>query len=155
MPPLRLPSSVLLSAFAAAGLWTLALLPDASAEPMRSGGAMPLTQVAAPATSQVEVRYRTMQIDGLDLFYREAGPSDAPAVLLLHGFPASSFMYRNLIEQLAGRFRVLAPDYPGFGYSTAPSIREFAYTFDHLADIVEKFTDQLGLRRYAIYMQDF
>ena len=100
-------------------------------------------------------RYRTVQVDGLDLFYREAGPADAPVVLLLHGFPASSFMYRDLIAQLADRFRVVAPDYPGFGYSAAPSTQDFVYTFDRLADVIEKFTDRLGLDRYAIYMQDF
>lgn len=99
--------------------------------------------------------YRTVRVNGLDLFYREAGPADAPVVLLLHGFPASSFMYRDLITQLAGRYRVIAPDYPGFGYSAAPSTKEYSYTFDALADIIEKFTDQLGLRKYAIYMQDF
>ena len=101
------------------------------------------------------VQYRTVTIDGLNVFYREAGRTDAPVVLLLHGFPASSFMYRDLMERLAARFHVIAPDYPGFGYSDAPSTREFSYTFDRLADIVEKFTDALRLERYALYMQDF
>ena len=99
--------------------------------------------------------YRNIEIDGLRVFYRDAGPRDAPVILLLHGFPASSFMYRDLIEQLAGEYRVVALDYPGFGYSDAPRVASFAYTFDHLADLVERFTDRLGLQRYALYMQDF
>lgn len=100
-------------------------------------------------------RYHTVSVDGLEVFYREAGPRDAPVVLLLHGFPASSFMYRDLITLLAGCYRVIAPDYPGFGYSAAPPAEEYTYTFDRLADVIEQFTDQLGLSAYAIYMQDF
>jgi pimeloyl-ACP methyl ester carboxylesterase len=96
-----------------------------------------------------------VNIDGLDIFYREAGSPSAPVVLLLHGFPASSFMYRDLMSRLAGKFRVIAPDYPGFGYSAAPSTKEFDYTFDRLADVIEKFTDRIGIKKYAIYMQDF
>lgn len=99
--------------------------------------------------------YRTATIDGLKIFYREAGDPALPALLLLHGFPASSFMYRELIDRLAHRFHVIAPDYPGFGHSDAPSVVEFSYTFDHLADIVGKLTDHLGLERYGLYMQDF
>lgn len=116
----------------------------------------PVAQSTATVTSiDTRVRYRTVEIDGITLFYREAGPADAPVVVLLHGFPASSFMYRDLIELLAGRFHVIAPDYPGFGYSGAPPVQAFSYTFDHLADIIEKFTDRLGLDKYALYMQDF
>lgn len=100
-------------------------------------------------------RYATTQVEGLNIFYREAGSPGAPVVLLLHGFPASSFMYRELIERLSDRYHVIAPDYPGFGYSDAPSPHEFAYTFDHLADVIEKLTEQLGLKRYSLYMQDF
>lgn len=99
--------------------------------------------------------YRTTTIDGLKIFHREAGDPALPALLLLHGFPASSFMYRGLIERLAHRFHVIAPDYPGFGHSDAPSVAEFSYTFDSLADIVGKLTQQLGLDRYGLYMQDF
>ncbi|MCR6476980.1 alpha/beta hydrolase [Variovorax sp. ZS18.2.2] len=99
--------------------------------------------------------YRTATVDGLKIFYREAGDPALPVLLLLHGFPASSFMYRGLIERLAHRFHVIAPDYPGFGHSDAPSVVEFSYTFDGLADVVEKFTEQLGLERYGLYMQDF
>jgi pimeloyl-ACP methyl ester carboxylesterase len=99
--------------------------------------------------------YRTAEIDGLKIFYREAGNERNPTLLLLHGFPASSFMFRELIDQLADQFHLVAPDYPGFGYSDAPSHRAFSYTFDHLADVIEKFTDKLRLERYALYMQDF
>ena len=101
------------------------------------------------------VRYGTVEIDGLKLFYREAGAPDAPVILLLHGFPASSFMYRELLEQLSDRYRLIAPDYPGFGYSDAPSPQAFAYTFDRLAEVIEAFTDKLGLDKYGLYMQDF
>jgi pimeloyl-ACP methyl ester carboxylesterase len=100
-------------------------------------------------------RYRTIEIDGLRIFYREAGNPDHPAMLLLHGFPASSFMYRDLIERLGDQFHVIAPDYPGFGHSDAPSTTTFSYTFDHLTDIIEKLTDALDVKEYGLYMQDF
>jgi pimeloyl-ACP methyl ester carboxylesterase len=99
--------------------------------------------------------YRTMDVDGLNIFYREAGDRRNPTLLLLHGFPASSFMFRELIGRLSDAFHVIAPDYPGFGHSDAPPRQEFAYTFDHLADVVEKFSEKCGLARYALYMQDF
>jgi pimeloyl-ACP methyl ester carboxylesterase len=100
-------------------------------------------------------RYRTIEIDGLRIFYREAGNPDHPAMLLLHGFPASSFMYRDLIERLGDQFHIIAPDYPGFGHSEAPSTTTFSYTFDHLTDIIEKLTDTLDVKEYGLYMQDF
>jgi len=112
-------------------------------------------QPAAPPTDINSVRYQTTKVDAVEIFYREAGPTNGPVVLLLHGFPASSFMYRDLMPKLAGRFRVIAPDYPGFGYSSAPATNEFEYTFDRLAEVMDKFTGKLGLARYAIYMQDF
>ena len=99
--------------------------------------------------------YQTVQINGLDIFYREAGPQDAPTILLLHGFPTSSYMYRDLIPLLANDYHVVAPDYPGFGYSSTPSTIEFSYTFDHLADVVEQFTEEIGLKTYALYLQDY
>jgi pimeloyl-ACP methyl ester carboxylesterase len=101
------------------------------------------------------VHYRTAPVDGLDIFYREAGPKNAPAVLLLHGFPTSSHMYRNLIPHLARRFRVIAPDLPGFGFSSVPDRAKFKYTFDHLADVIDRFTETVGLRRFAIYIFDY
>ena len=99
------------------------------------------------------VRHTTINIDGVDVFYREAGPGDAPALLLLHGFGASSHMFRDLIPALADRYRVVAPDLPGFGMTrTDPS---FAFTFDHLADVIDAFTTAVGLDRYAMYVFDY
>ena len=105
-----------------------------------------------PAT---RIEYHTVQIDGLDIFYREAGPKDGPVVLLLHGFPTSSHMFRNLMTQLGDRYHLIAPDYPGFGNSSMPTVDEFEYTFDNLADIVEKLTVKLGQERYSIYLMDY
>jgi pimeloyl-ACP methyl ester carboxylesterase len=99
--------------------------------------------------------YRTVTVDGLDIFYREAGPDDAPTILLLHGFPTSSHMFRDLIPMLADRYHLVAPDYPGFGNSSAPDVHDFDYTFDHLADVMEDFTDAMDLERYSLYVQDF
>jgi pimeloyl-ACP methyl ester carboxylesterase len=101
------------------------------------------------------VAYHTAQVDGLTLFYREAGPKDAPAVVLLHGFPSSSHMFRELITRLGDKYHVVAPDYPGFGYSDAPSPDQYAYTFDHLADTVDHFLDLKGITKYSIYIQDY
>jgi pimeloyl-ACP methyl ester carboxylesterase len=101
------------------------------------------------------VRYRTLTVDGLDIFYREAGPADAPVLLLLHGFPSSSRMYEPLLRRLGGRWRLIAPDYPGFGHSSAPAPADFAYTFDHLAEVMNRFVDALGIDRYVLYMQDY
>ena len=99
--------------------------------------------------------YRTVEVDGLKIFYREAGAADAPALLLLHGFPTSSHMYRGLLDALADRFHLVAPDYPGFGNSDSPSPDRFAYTFDHLADVTERFLQACGLRRFGLYVQDY
>ncbi|MCW2552083.1 MAG: hypothetical protein JWR78_1864 [Mycobacterium sp.] len=99
--------------------------------------------------------HRYAKIAGRQIFYREAGPSDAPATVLLHGTPASSHMYRNLIPALADRHHVIAPDYPGFGHSERPSVDDFDYTFDSLADHVDALLDHLGLARYALYVQDY
>ena len=99
--------------------------------------------------------YRTIAIDGIDIFYRESGDRSKPVLLLLHGFPASSFMFRRLIDLVSDQFHVIAPDYPGFGHSAAPDPSQFAYTFDHLANIVERFTEDLGFTKYGLYLQDF
>lgn len=110
---------------------------------------------SAGAESTDKVQYRSVEIDGLDIFYREAGPSDGPAILLLHGFPTSSHMFRNLMPSLSDEFHLVAPDYPGFGNSTQPPLEEFEYTFDKLAEVIEKFTETLGLNKYSIYLMDY
>jgi pimeloyl-ACP methyl ester carboxylesterase len=99
--------------------------------------------------------HKTIKVDGLDIFYREAGRKDAPTILLLHGFPTSSQMFRNLMPALADRFHLVAPDYPGFGQSSMPPVDSFEYTFDRLADVIDKFTQQLGLTRYSLYVMDY
>jgi pimeloyl-ACP methyl ester carboxylesterase len=101
------------------------------------------------------VHHRTATVDGLDVFYRETGPSDAPTLVLLHGFPTSSHMFRDLIPALADRYHVVASDHIGFGYSSAPPLGSFPYTFDALTDITAGLLDQLGIRRYAVYMHDY
>ncbi len=101
------------------------------------------------------VSYRTIDVDGLDVFYREAGNHEAPKLLLLHGFPSSSHMFRDLIPRLADRFHVVAPDLPGFGRSAMPARDEFAYTFDNLARVVERFAELVGLDRFALYVFDY
>ncbi len=99
--------------------------------------------------------YKTQAVGPVEVFYREAGPADAPVVLLLHGYPTTSHMFRNLIPQLAARYRVLAPDLPGFGLTRAPPRGQFDYSFDNLAQVLDGFIQALGLRRYAIYVFDY
>ena len=111
---------------------------------------MEYTLSARPA-----VRYKNATVDGLDLFYREAGNPANPAVLLLHGYPTSSHMFRGLIPLLADRYHVIAPDLPGFGFSEVPARESFAYTFDHLAQVIGAFTEVVGLSSYALYVFDY
>jgi len=125
-----------------------------------SAGATDLAQVSVGKTSAAgpaaaTVRYRTAQVDGVKMFYREAGPANGPVVLLLHGFPTSSHMFRNLIPTLADRYHVIAPDYPGFGQSDSPDRAKFAYTFGRFADLVDALLGQIGTRRYAMYVMDY
>lgn len=101
------------------------------------------------------IRYQHATVDGYKIFYREAGAKTAPHILLLHGFPTSSHMFRNLIPILADRYHVVAPDLPGFGFSDAPDHKQFRYTFEHLASIIDKFTQVIGLDQYAIYVFDY
>jgi pimeloyl-ACP methyl ester carboxylesterase len=102
-----------------------------------------------------QVHYRNIKANGLNIFYREAGRKDAPTILLLHGYPTSSHMYRNLIPILSNQYHVLAPDLPGFGYSDAPDYLQFNYTFDNLANTMQAFINQLRLERFAIYIFDY
>ncbi len=111
------------------------------------------TEATAPQTARVW--HRTVEIDGLEIFYREAGSADAPTLLLLHGFPTSSHMFRNLIPALADRYHLVAPDFPGYGNSSMPAVDELDYTFDRLAQITEKLTVKLGLERYSLYLMDY
>ncbi len=99
--------------------------------------------------------HKTVEIDGVTVFYREAGPADAPTILLLHGFPTSSHMFRNLIPALSDRFHLVAPDYPGFGNSDQPALEDFEYSFDNLAVLMDAFVDRLGIERYSLYLMDY
>jgi len=101
------------------------------------------------------ISYHTIQVDGISIFYREAGPKDAPVILLLHGLPSSSRMFQPLFTRLAEKYHLVAPDYPGFGHSDWPDPKEFAYTFDRIAKVTEGFTEALNLTSYTLYMQDY
>lgn len=101
------------------------------------------------------IYYRTVKVEGINLFYREAGSPDKPTILLLHGFPTSSHMFRDLIPLLADKYHLVAPDYPGFGNSEMPTVNQFDYTFEHLTDIVDRFTQELKLDKYSLYVQDY
>jgi len=123
-------------------------------------GGLARAEVSAQATAAKSdvtgrVTYKTVKIDGLDIFYREAGSPANPTVLLLHGFPTSSQMFRNLMPQLAAHYHVVAPDYPGYGNSSAPPVDKFDYTFDNLANVVDKFAQTLKLERYSLYVMDY
>ena len=112
--------------------------------------------IAAGTPSPAErIQHRTMEVEGLNLFYREAGNPENPSLLLLHGFPTSSHMFRNLIPALADRYHVIAPDYPGYGNSDAPSVDAFTYTFDNVAKLIERFTESIGLDTYSLYLMDY
>lgn len=126
----------------------------------RSSTTVASTTTAANTTDTAksgftQVKHRTVEIDGLSIFYREAGSPDSPTLLLLHGFPTSSHMFRNLIPALADRYHLVAPDYPGYGNSSMPTVEEFDYTFDNLSSVVEKFTEKLALDRYSLYLMDY
>lgn len=135
-----------LTALFAAG----ALIAAGPGEPPAASSQGVTTWTPAPV-----VHYRTVKIDGLDIAYREAGPKDGPVILLLHGFPTSSHMFRNLIPSLADKYRVLAPDYPGYGNSSMPATSEFEYSFDNLARVVDKFTRAVGAETFVMYVQDY
>ncbi|MFB3090678.1 MAG: alpha/beta fold hydrolase [Gammaproteobacteria bacterium] len=111
-----------------------------------------ITHVAAQNS---DISYKTVEIEGLDVFYREAGDPNNPTILLLHGFPTSSHMFRDLIPQLSDEYHLIAPDYPGYGHSSMPSIDEFEYSFDNMANIVDQFIDKVGLKSYSLYLMDY
>jgi len=104
---------------------------------------------------KTQVHYRNIEVSGLNIFYREAGPTDAPTILLLHGYPTSSHMFRNLIPILSKKYHIIAPDLPGFGYSDAPANDQFVYTFDNLTNTIQSFVDQLEIKRFAVYVFDY
>ncbi|NTJ09215.1 alpha/beta fold hydrolase [Rhizobium lusitanum] len=131
------------------------LLATASFAPLSMAAAATAETPTAIQQAAVTVHYRTVAVDGVNIFYREAGPKDGPVLLLLHGFPTSSHMFRNLIPLLADRYRVIAPDYPGFGESDAPDHTKFAYTFGHYAELVDGLLDKLGAKKYAMYVMDY
>ncbi|TDI61843.1 MAG: alpha/beta hydrolase [Alphaproteobacteria bacterium] len=120
---------------------------------MTASAQTPENDVTPLAT--VQTLHKTIEIDGLNIFYREAGPKDAPVILLLHGFPTSSQMFAQLMEDLGDEYHLIAPDYPGFGNSSMPTVDEFDYTFDNLATVVDKFIAAMGLDRYALYVMDY
>ncbi len=113
------------------------------------------TDIPVPGAEAIQTLHKTIEVDGLDIFYREAGPKDAPVILLLHGFPTSSQMFAQLMEDLADEYHLIAPDYPGFGNSSMPAVDEFDYTFDNLAKVVDGFIAAKGLERYTLYVMDY
>jgi pimeloyl-ACP methyl ester carboxylesterase len=116
----------------------------------------PVSAAELKATvAATQTLHKTINIDGVEIFYREAGPADAPTILLLHGFPTSSHMFRNLIPALADQYHVVAPDYPGFGNSAQPAMETFDYTFDNLAKVMEQFVAALGIEKYSLYLMDY
>ena len=120
-----------------------------------TGGSAESAPVAQTLQASPTVFYRSVSVDGVSIFYREAGRPDAPTLLLLHGFPSSSRMFEPLLTRLSAKYHLVAPDYPGFGYSDAPSSKEFSYTFDHITQMMQRFTEVLGLQHYVLYMQDY
>jgi pimeloyl-ACP methyl ester carboxylesterase len=130
-------------------------LPALAASLVSAQAAVATNSPQATQGGLLVTHYRTQRIDGISIFYREAGPETGPVVLLLHGFPTSSHMFRNLIPLLADRYRVIAPDYPGYGQSDMPDRSTFAYTFDRFAELVDGLLDQLGAAHYAMYVMDY
>jgi len=114
-----------------------------------------VSQTTYASEPDYRVKYKTVKIDGLDIFYREAGNPNHPTILLLHGFPTSSHMFRDLISELSDQYHLIAPDYPGYGYSSMPAVDRFDYSFDNLANVVDKFIDTVGLKKYSLYLMDY
>ena len=110
---------------------------------------------SASASNQTQTQFKTIKVDNLDIFYREAGKKDAPTIILLHGFPTSSHMFRNIIPTLSEKYHVIAPDYPGYGNSSMPSLEEYEYSFDNVAKTVDKFLEKVGANQYMLYVMDY
>jgi len=139
----------------AAAAMATSLLPRTSQSESLSESSHPRHSETQGAPMSSHVLYRTVKVDGLSIFYREAGPKDAPTILLLHGLPSSSRMFEPLFSRLSDRFHLVAPDYPGFGHSDWPNPKEFAYTFDRLAAVMNHFVEALKLSTYTLFMQDY
>jgi len=107
------------------------------------------------AANDTEIKYRTVEVKGVDIFYRETGSRNLPSIVLLHGFPTSSHMYRNLMKELANDFHLIAPDYPGFGNSEQPSMQEFEYSFNNLAEVMDEFLQKIEVKKYSLYLMDY
>lgn len=141
-------------------LFALTLAAAAATAPLALNGATASDASGGQPSAMISperpmVMHRTASIDGLDIFYREAGDPEDPTIVLLHGFPTSSHMFRDLIPSLADRYHVIAPDYPGFGLSSAPGVDEWDYTFDRMADVVDELLESLGADQYALYVMDY
>ncbi|MGD1914880.1 MAG: alpha/beta fold hydrolase [Phycisphaerales bacterium] len=149
------PAAAILALAGLAPAWAAFHAAPASASAAGVAPLAPDTPSAELDTVAPRVSYRTTEIEGLEIFYREAGSADAPVVLLLHGFPTSSHMFRELIPELASEYRVIAPDYPGFGESATPPRDEYDYTFANAADIVGQLIDELGVESYSVYLMDY
>jgi pimeloyl-ACP methyl ester carboxylesterase len=119
----------------------------------KNKNALEINNISEAAFEKVE--YKTVKVDSLNIFYREAGDTSKPTILLLHGFPSSSHMYRDLINDLADRYHIIAPDYPGFGQSSAPSVKQYQYTFDNISITMEHFIDKLNIKKTTLYLQDY
>jgi len=138
-----------------AGFVATALVVAGGFQAVRSPIAEAVADESAAVTSAFPIQHKRVQVGDTEIFYREAGSPDAPTILLLHGFPTSSQMFRNLIPQLADEFHLIAPDYPGYGNSSMPSVEDFSYTFDNLASIMEDFTEVVGIDSYTLYLMDY
>ncbi len=122
---------------------------------MATVGVMALGMGSVDKVEAAQTFHKTMQVEGQEIFYREAGAKDLPTIVLLHGFPTSSHMYRDLIPMLSENYHVIAPDYPGFGHSSMPALNEFEYSFDNLADVTDTFLEQVGAEEYTLYVMDY
>ncbi len=136
-------------------LTSLLLVVALSSSSLAFANSSSTSEKANSTISVTQTLHKTIDIDGVEIFYREAGPADAPTILLLHGFPTSSHMFRNLMPALADRYHLIAPDYPGFGNSEQPAMDKFDYTFDNLAVVMGKLVNKLGIKKYSLYLMDY